>query len=58
MPAGTLKVNGLEVTWVQPLDFLLGRYLGVTGFGFTANLTIIDQTGRVRARRCDRALRR
>ncbi|WP_163366765.1 hypothetical protein, partial [Klebsiella aerogenes] len=21
---GTLKVNGLEVNWVQPLDFLLG----------------------------------
>ena len=43
--SGTLKVNGLEVTWVQPLDFLLGRYLGLNGFGFNANLTLIDQTG-------------
>lgn len=42
---GTLKVNGLEVTWVQPLDFLFGRYLGINGFGFNANLTLIDQTG-------------
>ncbi|RYG95586.1 MAG: TonB-dependent receptor, partial [Alphaproteobacteria bacterium] len=42
---GTLKVNGLEVNWVQPLDFLIGRYLGVNGFGFNANLTLIDQTG-------------
>ena len=43
--SGTLKVNGLEATWVQPLDFLLGRYLGLNGFGFNANLTLIDQTG-------------
>ena len=42
---GTLKVNGLEVNWVQPLDFLLGRYLGLNGFGFNANLTLISQTG-------------
>ncbi|MBX3563624.1 MAG: TonB-dependent receptor [Sphingomonas sp.] len=42
---GTLKVNGLEVNWVQPLDFLLGRYLGLNGFGFNANLTLIDQVG-------------
>jgi TonB-dependent receptor len=42
---GTLKVNGLEANWVQPLDFLLGRYLGVEGFGFSANLTLISQTG-------------
>ena len=42
---GTLKVNGLEATWVQPLDFLLGRYLGLNGFGFNANLTLISQTG-------------
>ena len=40
---GTLKVNGLELNWVQPLDFLLGRYLGLNGFGFSANLTLIDQ---------------
>ncbi|MCW3849523.1 TonB-dependent receptor [Sphingomonas sp. LB-2] len=43
--SGTLKVNGLEVNWVQPLDFLLGRYLGLNGFGFNANLTLISQTG-------------
>ena len=42
---GTLKVNGLEATWVQPLDFLLGRYLGLNGFGFNANITLISQTG-------------
>jgi hypothetical protein len=33
------------VNWVQPLDFLIGRFLGVNGFGFNANLTLIDQTG-------------
>ncbi len=43
--SGTLKVNGLEMNWVQPLDFLLDRYLGVKGFGFNANLTLISQTG-------------
>jgi TonB-dependent receptor len=43
--SGTLKVNGLEVNWVQPLDFLIGRYLGVNGFGFSANLTLLNQTG-------------
>jgi len=42
---GTLRVNGLEFTWVQPLDFLLGRYLGLRGFGFNANLTLVDQHG-------------
>ncbi|MES2443035.1 MAG: TonB-dependent receptor [Pseudomonadota bacterium] len=42
---GTLKVNGLEFNWVQPLDFLLGRYLGLNGFGFNANLTLISQSG-------------
>jgi TonB-dependent receptor len=41
---GTLKVNGLEFTWVQPLDFLLGRF-GLDGFGFNANLTLVDQKG-------------
>jgi TonB-dependent receptor len=41
---GTLKVNGLEVNWVQPLDFLFGK-IGLNGFGFNANLTLIDQTG-------------
>ena len=42
---GSLKINGLEFTWVQPLDFLLGRYLGLNGFGFNANMTIVDQSG-------------
>jgi TonB-dependent receptor len=41
---GTLKVNGLEFTWVQPLDFLLGG-IGLEGFGFNANVTLIDQKG-------------
>ena len=43
--SGTLKVNGLEFNWVQPLDFLFGRYLGLRGLGFTANLTLVDQKG-------------
>lgn len=43
--SGTLIVNGLEMNWVQPLDFLIGRYLGIDGFGFTANLTLINQSG-------------
>ncbi|MBO9714987.1 TonB-dependent receptor [Sphingomonas sp.] len=42
---GTLKVTGLELNWVQPLDFILGRYLGINGFGFNANLTLINQSG-------------
>ena len=42
--SGRLTVNGLEFNWVQPLDFLLGN-LGLEGFGFTANYTIIDQKG-------------
>ena len=29
---------------MQPLDFLLGRF-GLNGFGFNANLTIVDQSG-------------
>jgi TonB-dependent receptor len=41
---GKLRIDGLEFTWVQPLDFLLGRYLGLNGFGFNANLTIVDQS--------------
>jgi len=43
--SGQLTVNGLEGTWVQSLDFLLGRYLGINGFGFSVNGTIIDQKG-------------
>jgi TonB-dependent receptor len=42
---GKLKINGIELTWVQPLDFLLDRYLGLKGFGFNANMTIVDQSG-------------
>ncbi|MDQ8757149.1 TonB-dependent receptor [Sphingosinicella sp. LHD-64] len=42
---GDLTVNGLEGTWVQSLDFLLGRHLGLNGFGFSVNGTIIDQKG-------------
>lgn len=41
---GKLKVNGLEFQLTQPLDFLT-QYLGVRGFGFQGNLTIIDQKG-------------
>jgi TonB-dependent receptor len=39
-----LTVNGLEFSWVQPLDFLIGRF-GLNGFGISANLTVIDQRG-------------
>ena len=42
--SGRLTVNGLEFNWVQPLDFLLSD-IGLEGFGFTANYTIIDQKG-------------
>jgi TonB-dependent receptor len=41
---GVLTVNGQEVDWTQPLDFLLGR-IGLDGFGFSANYTHISQTG-------------
>ncbi len=43
--SGALTVNGLEVNWVQPLDFLLER-VHLKGFGFSANFTLIDQFGR------------
>jgi TonB-dependent receptor len=43
--SGALTVNGLELNWVQPLDFLLGR-VGLDGFGFSANLTLINQSGK------------
>ena len=42
---GALTVNGLELNWVQPLDFLLGR-VGLEGFGFSANMTLINQSGK------------
>jgi TonB-dependent receptor len=41
--SGNLTINGLEFTWVQPLDFLFGRW--IKGLGFNSNLTIIDQKG-------------
>lgn len=37
-----LTINGLEFQWVQPLDFIT-RHIGVTGFGFNANATVVDQ---------------
>jgi len=40
-----LTINGLEFQWVQPLDFVT-RLIGVTGFGFNANATIVDQTSK------------
>ncbi|MEE2795150.1 MAG: TonB-dependent receptor, partial [Pseudomonadota bacterium] len=33
-----LKIKGLEITWVQPLDFLM------KGLGFSANGTYLDQS--------------
>lgn len=36
---GVLDIEGMELTWVQPLDFLL------EGAGFTANYTKINQSG-------------
>ncbi|MEJ1961424.1 MAG: TonB-dependent receptor [Gammaproteobacteria bacterium] len=42
---GALTVNGMEFNWVQPLDFLIGRF-GLDGFGITANLTLINQSGK------------
>jgi TonB-dependent receptor len=43
--SGKLVVNGLEVQYVQPLDFVLGK-IGLNGFGFQGNLTIVDQQGK------------
>jgi TonB-dependent receptor len=40
---GLQTINGLEITYVQPLDILLEQY-GLKGFGFTGNLTIVDQS--------------
>ena len=42
--SGVLTVNGQEVDWVQPLDFLT-RHIGLEGFGFEANYTHITQSG-------------
>jgi len=43
--SGALTVNGLELNWVQPLDFVLGK-IGLNGFGLASNFTLIDQFGR------------
>jgi TonB-dependent receptor len=43
--SGRLTINGMEFNWVQPLDFLLSG-IGLEGFGFTANYTLIDQKGK------------
>jgi TonB-dependent receptor len=39
---GMLTINGMELDYVQPLDFLLDDF-GLHGFGFTGNATILDQ---------------
>ncbi len=41
---GPLNINGVEFNWVQPLDFLL-EHIGLKGFGFSGNYTIVDQFG-------------
>jgi TonB-dependent receptor len=41
--SGMETINGLEIGYVQPLDFLLEKY-GAPGFGMTANVTIVDQS--------------
>jgi len=43
--AGLQIMNGMEMQYVQPLDFLTDQYFGIKGFGFTGNLTIIDAKG-------------
>lgn len=40
--AGIETINGLEVGYVQPLDFVLATY-GVKGLGISANFTLVDQ---------------
>ena len=39
---GLLTINGMELDYSQPLDFLLEQH-GLPGFGFTTNVTIVDQ---------------
>ncbi len=39
---GMETINGMELGYVQPLDFLLEDY-GLKGLGITSNLTIVDQ---------------
>ena len=40
--SGILSIDGVEFNWVQPLDFLTDKYLGVKGLGYTANVTVLD----------------
>lgn len=40
-----LTMKGLELTWVQPLDKLTEIWGLPDGFGFTANVTFLDQKG-------------
>jgi TonB-dependent receptor len=40
---GYLKIKGLELSWVQPLDRILSTAM-LQGFGFSANFTRILQT--------------
>lgn len=42
--SGVLTVHGLELNWVQPLDFLLDRF-NLNGFGYTLNFTRVQQNG-------------
>ena len=39
---GLLTINGMELDYSQPFDFLLEQY-GLPGFGITSNVTIVDQ---------------
>jgi len=39
--SGLETIKGLELNWVQPLDFLLKDY-GLEGFGFSANTTFVS----------------
>jgi len=41
--SGMETINGIELGYVQPFDFLLEQY-GVKGLGVTANVTIVDQS--------------
>jgi TonB-dependent receptor len=42
--SGALTINGYELNWVQPFDFLLDRF-NLDGFGIRANYTLVDQFG-------------
>ena len=38
---GLETIKGMELNWVQPLDFLLEKH-GLPGFGFQANMTFVS----------------